>query len=110
MGVVFTTTDNSLNKAHIQHLESRLVELAKDRKRCNLENGNQPQPPTLIESELADMESFLGYMLGVFPLIGIDIFESAKSTGKAKSKDMFSLRAVTVFLPKRCRTPADLLC
>lgn len=107
--VVFTTTDNSLNKAHIQHLESRLVELAKDRKRCNLENGNQPQPPTLIESELADMESFLGYMLGVFPLIGIDIFESAKSTGKAKSKDMFSLKGRDGIFAKAVQNPSGFI-
>ena len=107
--VVFTTTDNSLNKAHIKHLESRLVELAKDRKRCNLENGNQPQPPTLIESELADMESFLGYMLGVFPLIGIDIFESAKSTGKAKSKDMFSLKGRDGIFAKAVQNPSGFI-
>lgn len=89
---VFTSTDNSLNKAHIQHLESKLVEIARDRKRCNLENSNQPQPPTLIESELADMENFLNYMLEIFPLIGLDIFESAKSAAETSPVYQFSLK------------------
>ena len=89
---VFTTTDNSLNKAHIQHLESKLLEIARDRKRSNLENSNQPQPPTLIESELADMDSFLNYMLGVFPLIGLNIFESTKSTAETLPEYRFSLK------------------
>jgi len=43
--VIFTSKDQNLNKAHVQRLESRLVELAKASKRCMLENANQPQPP-----------------------------------------------------------------
>lgn len=89
---VFTTTDNSLNKAHIQYLESKFVEIARDRKRCNLDNNNQPQLPTLTEAEIADMDSFLNYMLGIFPLIGLDIFESAKSDVNPLQDDFFSLK------------------
>ena len=107
--VVFTTTDNSLNKAHIQHLESKLAEIARDRKRCNLQNGNNPQPPTLIESELADMESFLSYMLGVFPLIGLDIFESAKGAGKTRAKDLFSLKGRGGILARALQSPAGFI-
>ena len=36
--VFFATKDNSLNKAHVKHLESRLLELAKAAKQCKLDN------------------------------------------------------------------------
>ena len=55
------------------------------------------------------MESFLCYMLGVFPLIGIDIFESAKSTGKAKSKDMFSLKGRDGIFAKAVQNPSGFI-
>lgn len=45
--VVFTSKDQNLNKAHVQRLESRLVALAVAAKRCELDNGNVPQAPSL---------------------------------------------------------------
>lgn len=89
--VVFTSTDNSLNKAFIQHLESRMVGLAQLTKRCNLTNGNIPKPPTLLESDYADMEHFLDNMLSVFPLVGLSIFEETKAKISSKSRDVFTL-------------------
>lgn len=72
----FIAKDSSLNKAHIQHLESRLVELALACRRSRLDNQTWPQRPALSESDLADAESFLGHMLTVFPVVGINAFES----------------------------------
>lgn len=40
--IFFTTKDHSLNKAHVQHLEARLHELARDAKQCNLDNIQCP--------------------------------------------------------------------
>ena len=36
--IFFTAKDNSLNKAHVQYLESRLHQLAKDAKQSRLDN------------------------------------------------------------------------
>ena len=47
-GVAFTSKDQSLNKAHVQHLEARLVQLAAEAKRCELDNANIPQAPELV--------------------------------------------------------------
>jgi hypothetical protein len=42
-GIVFTASNNSLNKAHVRWLESALVSRASQAKRCILDNGTEPQ-------------------------------------------------------------------
>lgn len=74
--VGFTSKDNNLNKAHIQHLEARLVRLAKDAKRCELANATVPTPPTLSEVDEATAEAFLDDMLLCLPVLGYSVFES----------------------------------
>jgi hypothetical protein len=85
--VVFTSKDSNLNKAHVQRLESRLVELANAAKRCVLENGNMPAPPSLSEAEEAFAEGFLDNILLCLPILGYGLFETAASatTGIANS-------------------------
>jgi hypothetical protein len=78
--VFFATKDDSLNKAHVQHLESRLYDLAKAAKQCNLDNAQTPAPPTLSEAERADVESFLLDVLSIFPLLGLGVFEQPQAT------------------------------
>jgi hypothetical protein len=73
--VLFTTKDGSLNKAHVKYLESRLVTLAHDANRVEVENGNAPQRPALSEAETADIEAFLGDMLLIYPVVGVHAFE-----------------------------------
>lgn len=77
--VFFVSKDNSLNKAHVQHLEARLVTLAKIAKQANLDNNNEPLPPTLSDAETADMESFLLDMLSIFPLLGLGVFQKTEA-------------------------------
>jgi len=74
MCVSFTSKDESLNKAHIQYIESRLVELGGHAKRCVLENGNKPDQPSMSESDMADAETFLSEMLLCFPALGLGMF------------------------------------
>ncbi|SKA70893.1 GIY-YIG nuclease family protein [Desulfobaculum bizertense] len=74
-GIFFVTKDNSLNKAHVKFLESRLIELAAKAKRCNLTNCAEPTKPSLSEADTADMDCFLDDMLSIFPLVGLSIFE-----------------------------------
>lgn len=57
--VVFTSKDQNLNKAHVQYLEARLVRLAGEAKRAELDNGNVPQFSALSEADTADAEGFL---------------------------------------------------
>lgn len=74
--IAFTSKDENLNKAHVQQLEARLVELAVKAKRCALDNGNAPQLPSLSEADAADADGFLAEMLLCFPVLGVDVFSS----------------------------------
>ncbi|NKM66634.1 GIY-YIG nuclease family protein [Rhizobium laguerreae] len=76
--ILVTSQANTLNKAHIKYLESRLVEEAKSIGRIALENGNTPARPSLKEAERANMEGFLDYLLMVLPAIGVDAFKQNK--------------------------------
>src|SRR5207249_1816380 len=77
--VLFTSKDENLNKAHVQYLESRLVALARDAKRCVLENSNTPQLPSLSEADAAELEAFLDEMLLIFPVLGVVAFEQPQA-------------------------------
>jgi hypothetical protein len=76
--IVFSKTDSSLNKAHIQYLESRLVELAREAKRCKVENGNSPTLPAISEMDVSDMDSFLSDMKVVYSVLGVKVFDVPK--------------------------------
>ncbi|MEI7461794.1 MAG: GIY-YIG nuclease family protein [Pirellula sp.] len=80
--VFFVTKDNSLNKAHVQRLESRLLELAHAAKQCKIDNTQKPLAPTLSKSQTADVESFLLDVLSIFPLLGLGVFEKTETTSK----------------------------
>jgi len=69
--IAFTSKDENLNKAHVQHLESRLYAIAAEGKRCSLHNGNVPQRPSLSEAEAAESEGFLDEVLLCLPLLGV---------------------------------------
>jgi len=89
--VVFTSKDQNLNKAHVQHLEARLVALAAEAKRCELDNGNVPQLPSLSEADTADAEGYLADLLLCLPVVGVSLFEKPRAVA-SKKYDLF-LRA-----------------
>lgn len=78
--VAFTTKDDSLNRAHVLYLESRLVQIAAGAGRCALENGNTPTLPTIGQAATADTERYLDDLLDCLPIIGVRFFEAAVST------------------------------
>lgn len=74
--IFFTAEGGRLNKAHVQHLESRLYSLAKQASLADLENVQQPTPPALSEDEHAFCENFLGEILLMLPLLGFWQFDT----------------------------------
>ncbi len=78
--IFFVSRDDSLNKAHIGHLESELSRLAASLKRAKLDNSNQPNPTPLAEADAADIDRFLREILDILPLLGLRVFETPKST------------------------------
>jgi hypothetical protein len=89
--VLFVSKDENLNKAHIQYLESRLVTLAAEANRCELENGNAPALPSLSEIDAAEAEGFLREMLLCFPIIGVNVFE--KPARQSAGTELLNLKA-----------------
>lgn len=87
-GVAFTSKDQSLNKAHVQHLEARLVQLATEAKRCELDNANIPQMPSLSTADMADAELYLADMLLCLPVVGVSFFEKSRGLTE-KNQDLF---------------------
>jgi hypothetical protein len=81
--VFFVAKDDSLNKAHVQHLEAELLRLAREAKQCKLDNGQGALVPTLSEAELALADSFLHDILSIFPLLGLGVFEKTVTTKKS---------------------------
>ena len=90
--VVFTSKDQNLNKAHVQRLEARLVELAASAKRCVLDNGNVPQPPSLSEADTAEVEGFLSDALLCLPTLGYTFFEQAQATARRNGTLQLNVR------------------
>jgi hypothetical protein len=74
-GYILTTSDESLDKAHVRYLEARFLEIARLADNAVLENGTAPTPPRLDEPRTADMESFLDRSLTLFPLVGVNVFD-----------------------------------
>lgn len=68
--VFFTAEGGRLNKAHVQHLESRLIALAYEAQLAELDNENKPTMPALSEEERATAENFLLEILLMLPLLG----------------------------------------
>ena len=86
--VVFTSKDQNLNKAHVQYLEARLVALAAEAKRCELDNGNVPKLPSLSEADTADSEGYLADLLLCLPVMGVSLFEKPRASAP-KNRDLF---------------------
>ena len=94
-GVAFSSKDQNLNKAHVQHLEARLVGLAAEAKRCELDNGNVPQLPSLSDADAADAELYLADMLLCLPILGVTFFEKPRIQ-RDISQDLFlSAKGIT---------------
>lgn len=76
--VAFCSSDQNLNKAHVRHIEARLLTLAEEAKRCELQNKNATTLPSLSPSDKDRAENYLSDMLLCLPSIGVDFFEETK--------------------------------
>ncbi len=91
---LFVFTSKSLNKAHVQHLEHRLYDIAKRLKLCTLINANAPTPPPLGENDKTIAESFLEDILLFLPILGINLFETPLKKNPAEQDYYFKARGV----------------
>lgn len=78
--LLISTSGDALHKAHVKYLEARLVEIAREVGKTELDNANTPARSSLSEAATANMEAFLETLLMVLPAIGVDAFLSKKRT------------------------------
>ncbi len=76
--LIFVSSNQGLNRAHITWLEWALIQKARAVGRCKLDNTSIPNEPRLTESERADTEEFLHEILSILPLVEITAFEEAQ--------------------------------
>ncbi|SIN72304.1 protein of unknown function [Sulfurivirga caldicuralii] len=83
--IAFSSMDDRLNRAIISHLEARLIELATQANRWKLHNFQLPQTPNLSEMDRAAADAFLSEMLMIYPVLGVDAFESGGASHDSES-------------------------
>jgi len=77
--IVFTTSNiGGLNGAHARWLEYALIKRSREAENSVLDNGNDPQEPSLSEAERADTQAFLREVLQILPLVGLLAFEKPR--------------------------------
>lgn len=81
----FITKDENLTKAHIKHIEGRLIEIARSVERAIVMNS-QGSGAKLPESDREDMEVFLEKMQQILPVLGVEAFVHATSTPEDESQ------------------------
>ena len=70
--ITFVSKDENLTKSHIRYLEGRLIEEAVNIARFKVMNG-QSSGSKLPESDREGMESFLGRIVQLLPVLGCDL-------------------------------------
>ena len=102
--VLITSAANNLHKAHVQYLESRLVQEGISAANTKLENGTSPSLPSLSEAAQANMEAFISQLLMVLPAIRVDLFTSNakpdKQSESVKSQDSKEVQVFELTLKK----------
>ncbi len=101
--------DDSLNKAHGRYIEARLLALAKTAGVASIDNGTEPDPANLSEPETAEMETYLDYALPLFPLVGVNVFESVEEPPPVTSAKPTEDGAATATQQSACISPRNSL-
>lgn len=74
--IFFISKDELLTKSHIKYIESKLINLARDAKNSEIENGNTPTESTLSEADISDMEYFIEHIKMILPTAGYQFLVS----------------------------------
>lgn len=77
--IVFVSKDENLTKAHVRHLESRLIDEAGKVNRFTLDQ-NHSSGSRLSESDRANMEVFLEHVRQLLPVLGSELLSPIAQT------------------------------
>lgn len=87
--VVVTTSDEALTKGHVRYLEARLIDIAKNAGRVQLDNSQAPDSDRrrLPEADRANMEAFLANLRIILPVVGLDLLKPRAHREVERNKD-----------------------
>lgn len=74
--VLFVSKDDNLTKAHVRHLEGKLIQLAMNAKRSKVVNATAPDFDLLPEADLAEMAELLEHIKLLLGTLGVDAFQA----------------------------------
>ena len=73
--VVFTTSNNSFGNTEISYLENRFCNMAKESRRYQVKNDNEPTLGNITEEKESELEEFIEYSKIAMGTLGHKVFE-----------------------------------
>lgn len=86
--IVFTSKDENLTKTQIQYIESRLIKLALNSRRINLDNAREEDIPSISESGMCEVELFLDIILDMLHALRFYFFEPISTSVTVEDNDI----------------------
>lgn len=84
---VFTSKDEYLTKTQVKYLESKLINLAKEAKRVELDNVNASSVPTISEVDEAEVQQFLDAIQLLVRVLNLPFFDPLSYHSKPPKDD-----------------------
>ena len=78
--IAVISNNNSLNKAHVKHLENKFYLLAKDSGRAVIINNNVPTRSSLSEYDATTLEKFIDHARLLVNMLGYKAFDTVEET------------------------------
>ena len=97
--LIFISSNQDLNRAHITWLEWALIQQAKSAGRCKLDNMATPHKPRLAVAEQADTHGFLNEILSILPLLEVTAFEIPKKIEQLEALSLKVKAENTIVVP-----------
>ncbi len=72
--IAFTTTNDAFGPTELSYLENRFSNLAKEAKRFEVSNGNEPNIGHVTEGKKSELEEFIDYAKIVMGVLGNKVF------------------------------------
>lgn len=82
--VILTTSNNSFGPTEIIYLESKFYNLAKNAKRYDVQNGNNPSPGHITEEKESELLEFVENAKVIMGALGYKVFEPFAEKAKLK--------------------------
>lgn len=92
---ILANKDENVNKTHFKYLEARMMDLAKNADKVNLENRNIPQLPPISRSDQSMAERYLEHAITLLDTLGFSYLQpnrEGRSSEKANEAGKSALR------------------